>query len=249
MQASPIAWRAWSLNRAIRAAWLRRQGCGHCTALRRSSQIQDQARRILRARQTGRPAAAPMHNGKPLSLASRADNRRGTRLRTPDTATAVGHFHFPSSGKAALHATCGLPSGEDGRGRVNRNRCPGAGQRARSDRHTGASIPVWETRGQSPWCSRPDRPAIQQTTAPLQRREAAGRPARGPVGQRASGNERGKSASGSGQETPHPQERAARDRVRPQISRSAFPAPDRHPDGMKPPCGFSRAQRDRAGRP
>lgn len=24
-------------------------------------------------------------------------------------------------------------------------------------------------------------------------------------------------------------------------------APDRHPDGMKPPSGFSRAQRDRAG--
>ena len=59
-----------------------------------------------------------------------------------------------------------------------------------------------------------DRTAIQPTTAPLQRREAAGGPARAQVRQRASGNERGKSASGSGQETPHPQERAARDRVR-----------------------------------
>ena len=54
-----------------------------------------------------------------------------------------------------------------------------------------------------------------KATAPLQRREAAGRPARAQVRQRASGNERGKSASGSGQATPHPQERAARDRVRP----------------------------------
>lgn len=48
----------------------------------------------------------------------------------------------------------------------------------------------------------------------MQRREVAGHPARAQVRQRASGNERGKRASGSAQETPHPQERAARDRVR-----------------------------------
>jgi len=66
-----------------------------------------------------------------------------------------------------------------------------------------------------------DRTAIQPITAPLQRREAAGCPARAQVRQRASGNEKGRSASGSAQETPHPQERAARDRVRLQNSRSA----------------------------
>ena len=114
-------------------------------------------------------------------------------------------------------------------------------------RHTGVSIPVWGTRGQSPWRSIPDRPAIQPTTAPLQRREAAGRPARAQVRQRVSGNKRGKSASGSAQETPHPQERAARDRVRLPTFPLSFPAPDRHRDG--PGLQARSAPADRAGRP
>lgn len=92
-----------------------------------------------------------------------------------------------------------------------------------------------------------DRQAIQPTTAPLQRREAAGRTARVQVRQRASGNERGKSASGSGQETPHPQERAARDRVRPHNFPLRFPAPDRHPNG--PGLQAWSALADRAGCP
>ena len=41
------------------------------------------------------------------------------------------------------------------------------------------------------------QPPSGTKTAPLQRRDAAGRPARGAVGQRASGKERGESASGS----------------------------------------------------
>ncbi len=48
----------------------------------------------------------------------------------------------------------------------------------------------------------------------MQLREADGGPARAQVRQRASGNERGKSACGSIPKMPHPQERAARDRVR-----------------------------------
>ncbi len=41
--------------------------------------------------------------------------------------------------------------GWEGEGKLNR--CPGAGQRAHSDRHTGATILLWEMRGQSPWRS------------------------------------------------------------------------------------------------
>ena len=48
---------------------------------------------------------------------------------------------------------------------------------------------------------------------------------------------------------PHPQERAARDRVRPQALKLNFPSPDRYLDEMNSPCGFSGAQPDRAGRP
>jgi hypothetical protein len=48
----------------------------------------------------------------------------------------------------------------------------------------------------------------------LQRREAAGRPAPGPVGQRVSGNERGKSASGSAMRLHTLRSAQARDRVR-----------------------------------
>ena len=83
------------------------------------------------------------------------------------------------------------------------------------------SIPVWEREGEAlgvPPGSRSD-PTNDGTLEPS---EADERPARGRVRQRASGNERGKSARRSAQETPHPQERAEGpwDRVR----QSGFPA-------------------------
>ncbi|MFM9973798.1 MAG: hypothetical protein ACKVON_04395, partial [Beijerinckiaceae bacterium] len=52
-------------------------------------------------------------------------------------------------------------------------------------------------------------------TAPLHGATPDGRPARGPVGQRASGQERGKSASGSAKTRRTLKERAARESVRP----------------------------------
>lgn len=53
-------------------------------------------------------------------------------------------------------------------------------------------------------------------TAPLHGATPAGCPAPGPVGQRASGKERGKSASGSAKRPRTLKERATRERVRPQ---------------------------------
>lgn len=47
----------------------------------------------------------------------------------------------------------------------------------------------------------PPSAAKRHGTAPLHGATPAGRPARGPVGQRACGQSRGKSASGSGQKT------------------------------------------------
>ena len=93
-----------------------------------------------------------------------------------------------------------------------------------------------------------DRPAIQQTSAPLQRREADGGPARAQVRQRASGNERGKSACGLAQEC-----RALRSAecagqsASTRNSRSTSNAPDRHPNG--PGLQPRSAPADRAGRP
>jgi hypothetical protein len=77
----------------------------------------------------------------------------------------------------------------------------------------------------------PSRHAAQ-ATAPLHGATPAGRPARGPVGQRASGQSRGKSASGSGQKY-----RTLRSAKRGtecvcKLSRSSSHAPDRHPKGQ-----------------
>ena len=68
-------------------------------------------------------------------------------------------------------------------GEGKQNRCPGAGQRARSDRHTGVTILLWETRGQSPWRSRqspnggdqPPPAATRHKNGTLARRDADGR--------------------------------------------------------------------------
>ncbi len=72
------------------------------------------------------------------------------------------------------------------------------------------------TRGQSPWRS-PQRiaAAIRSNTAPLHGAKPPDALRAGQVGQRASGNERGKCACGSATKTPRPQERAARNRARP----------------------------------
>jgi hypothetical protein len=115
-------------------------------------------------------------------------------------------------------------------------------------RHTGATILLWETRGQSPWRSRatrkrrrsasPSRNAAQ-ATAPLHGATPAGRPARGPVGQRASGQSRGGSVSGSAQKrrTLRSAKRGTECDFR--KSRSSSPAPDRHPNGPGPQARFA----------
>ena len=114
------------------------------------------------------------------------------------------------------------------------NRCPGAGRRAQPATR-GRLFTVSGTRGGSPWRSRARiAPAIRTNDGTLARREADERPARGPVGQRASGNKRGKSACGLARER-----RALRstsqdvwDRARPPESPAqSEAAPDRHPNG------------------
>ena len=93
--------------------------------------------------------------------------------------------------------------GSEGEGKLNRR--PGAGQRARSDRHSGAAILLWEREGKAlgvPTSSgngaaRFPRPHRGTKTAPLHGATPAGWCARATVRQRPSGKERGKSASGS----------------------------------------------------
>ena len=74
----------------------------------------------------------------------------------------------------------------------------------------------------------------------LVRRDAAGWCARATVRQRPSGKERGKSACGSEQETPHPQERAAWDRVRPPGNPLRFPRSRSSPEGPRLQAWFAQ---------
>jgi hypothetical protein len=135
-----------------------------------------------------------------------------------------------------------------------RNRCPGAGQRAEPATR-GRLLPLWERKGKAL-----DVPAYQETGAisltqpqrgttngTLAGCAPAGRPARGLVGQRASGQSRGKSASGSAQRgrTLRSAKRGTECDLKP--SRSISPAPDRHPNG--PGLQARSAPADRAGRP
>ena len=147
--------------------------------------------------------------------------------------------------------------GWEGEGKPNRR--TGAGQRARSDRHTGAAILLWGTRGQSPWRSRLSKgteevslPQPQRGTGngTLARRDADGR-----YGGERSGN---KAVAPTGQRRPLPRTRRRRPTGRtearvlegqleniapsrsakrgkecdPRKSRSLSPAPDRHPKGQ-----------------
>jgi hypothetical protein len=151
-------------------------------------------------------------------------------------------------------ATCGsaFRRGWEGEGKLNRR--PGAGQQARSDRHTGVTILLWEREGKAlgvPAYKQTEPVRLQRsqeleaislpksprgkTTAPLQGAKPAGRSAPGPVGQRTSGHERCKSASGSANK------RRSLESVRSQCStlkssRSTgyllFHAPDRNPEGQ-----------------
>ena len=89
------------------------------------------------------------------------------------------------------------PSDEGGKERENRNRCPGAGQREQPA--TRGQLFRFGNDREKPMAFHQDRKSIQQTHRHPCTSEAAGRPASGPVGQRTSGNERGKSASGSAQ--------------------------------------------------
>jgi hypothetical protein len=74
-------------------------------------------------------------------------------------------------------------------------------------RHTGATIALWERKGetlgvpayQTNGGGQPPAAATRHKGGTLAARDADGCPARGLVGQRASGKERGKSASGSAQ--------------------------------------------------
>jgi hypothetical protein len=184
----------------------------------------------------------------------RANSLPASRLRPPDTSTEDRPYPNPISCKprACGHAAC-LPArmGRGGKsGIVALARASG-----RSPPHGGGyfcfgnerakplAFPSIRRRRRS---ASPSRHAAQ-ATAPLHRATPAGRPAPGPVGQWASGKERGKSASGSAQKrrTLRSAKRGKERVLSP--SRSFAPAPDRYPNG--PGLQARSATADRAGRP
>jgi hypothetical protein len=110
----------------------------------------------------------------------------------------------PSRRQAACLRPCGLPSGEDGLGREKRNRCPGAGQRAKPATR-GRRLRFGNERVK-PLVFPPNQKwkrsaSLCRDAAQEQhhcgRCNTDGRPARGLGGQRAFGKARGESASGS----------------------------------------------------
>jgi hypothetical protein len=114
----------------------------------------EQASRNPAARLAGRPSAGRRETASHSSPPRRADSRRGSRLRTPDTSTANRPSSFSLPGRSRIGTRpCGLPFGENGMGREKRNRCPGAGQRAKPATR-GRLFPLWERKGKARGCSR-----------------------------------------------------------------------------------------------
>ncbi len=120
---------------------------------------------------------------------------------------------------------------------------------------TRGAIPLWEREGetlgvpakQANGGDQPPSTAKRKATAPLHGATPAGRPARGPVGQRAFGQKRGKSASGSAHKCRTLRSAQRGTECVPMFSRSFCPAPDRHPNGPGLQARCARAHR--AGRP
>jgi hypothetical protein len=139
-----------------------------------------------------------------LSFATCADNLPASRLRPPDTSTVDRPYPNPFGCKPRGfgHAAC-LPARMDWGGKS------GIVAPARASRAKPATrerlLPLWERKGkalgvpaqQTNGGDQPPSAAKRHKNGTLARRNADGRPARGPVGQRASGKARGKSACGS----------------------------------------------------
>ncbi len=150
---------------------------------------------------------------------------------TPRISRAAAAWHHRNGWQAWL-CHDGLPSGEDGRGRENPNRCPGAGQRAKpaTRRHLlgfrereGKALGVPASRIAPAIRTKKRRPctARSRRTPCARAKWASGRPAmreaRAPAGQH-------KNTAPAGARSAGPSASSGN-------SRSACRAPDRHPDG------------------
>ena len=155
----------------------------------------------------------------------------------------------PSGKAASVTRHAALPSGEDGRGRENPNRCPGAGQRAQPATRgcrlgfgNERAKPLAFPQGSQQRSAQERRPctARSRRTPCARAKWASGRPAmreaRAPAGQL-----RNAAPSGAWPS-------AMRDRARPPEAPAPLaPAPDRHPNG--PGLQARSAPADRAGCP
>jgi hypothetical protein len=184
----------------------------------------------------------------------RADNLPGSQLRKPDASTASRPYPNPFGCKprACGHAAC-LPArmGRGGKsGIVALARASG-----QSPPHGGGYFRFGNERAKPlvfPLSKRTEATSLPQPRAAedngtLARRSADRRPARGPVGQRASGKAGRKSASGLAQKC-RALRSAKRGTERVRSSSRSFPnAPDRYPNG--PGLQARCAPAHRAGRP